>query len=144
MRVLLRKIRTASSFSIPQWKIIAAAYYFLLKIRFLLLFFPLPLVERALVQKSKAESSPSFRPTELLNLFRIAWRYQWKRPRCLSTSLAQQLFLAHYGFSAQLRIGVQKKGLGLQAHAWCEETSQAKSRSKTPQNPFQTVEVLPP
>jgi hypothetical protein len=62
-----------------------------------------------------------FSKKELFDLFHLAWRYQIFKPNCLPTSMAKQAFLAHYGFPTQIRIGVQKEGEKLKAHAWLED-----------------------
>lgn len=53
-------------------------------------------------------------------MFRIAWRHQLIRPKCLAASLAQQAFLMRFGRPGVWRIGVKKEGERLHAHAWVE------------------------
>lgn len=102
--------------------IIGSAYFFLIKARFLFWLAPTRTVEDAL--KKGAGSGQSFHPLHplqrLSSLFQIAWRYQWKRPGCLPTSLARQFFYLHYGYKSEFRIGVKKEDSVLEAHAWCK------------------------
>ena len=115
---------------------IVEAYFLILKTQFLAFSFPARLAEKALA--SGPAKDPAWAPSmdtkkKLLSLFRIAWRYQLKKPRCLSTSLAQQAFLKRHGFPTRFRIGVQKAG-EFRAHAWCEDVE--------PKSPFHPLETL--
>lgn len=126
MKVFLRKLKTALSLSFPQWEMTGWAYFYLIKTQFLLLLSSSQSVERALTQERPAKLSNRLNERrgaykELLSFFRLAWRYQFKKPKCLATSLAQQTFLRHYGFPTQFRIGIRKVEEQLQAHAWCED-----------------------
>jgi len=120
---LLRKFKTASRFSLKEWKILTKAYFLLLKAQVFLLFLPQQSVEKALAGPKyfhHSEKLPFLPKLKLLELFRIAWRYQPLKPNCLPTSLALQTFLTRYGFPAQLQIGVRKENGGLKAHSWVE------------------------
>lgn len=82
------------------------------------------MVHESIFQKSKAKirlNDLSLTKKKLLELFRVAWRYQLKKPKCLATSLAQQVFLSNFSSRDKLRIGIKKEGGRLLAHAWCEE-----------------------
>ena len=118
---ILRKLKTAFRFSRPEWKAILRAYFFLVKTRFLISWCSLPSVEEALssTQPSPRQPPRRFSEKELVILFRLAWRYQLPRPKCLATALARRLFLAHYGHSVTFQIGVRKDANEFQAHAWC-------------------------
>lgn len=105
---------------------IAWAYYYLIKIQFFLLLSSSQLVERALTQERPAKLSNRLNERrgaykELLSFFRLARRYQFLKPRCLPTALAQRAFMAHYGFKNSIRIGVKKGNGQLRAHAWCKD-----------------------
>ena len=120
---------------------IGRAYYFLLKVRFAFLWLPLDSVEEALSKNSKKPFSKTdfrYSKKELLDLFHIAWRYQWKKSKCLPTSLAKQVFLSYYGFPTQLRIGVKKENGIFQAHAWCEDPKGVGMKSEF----FEAIERL--
>lgn len=141
MKLFLRKLKTASTFSLQEWKVIIVAYYLFLKVRFLLLFLPAQIVEKALFPAPKdapKHSVFSFSKQRILSLFRIAWRYQLNRPKCLQTSLAQRTFLAHFGFASQLFIGVKKEHGRLRAHAWCKDAGSTSDLSVN----FETVKPL--
>ena len=117
---VLGKLKTAFHFSLPEWKAVLFAYFFLLKARFLTSWCALPSVENALsTPPLLRQPARRFSQKELADLFRLAWRYQLPRPKCLATALAQRLFLAHYGHAETFRIGVRKDANGFQAHAWC-------------------------
>ena len=124
LKILIRKLKTASTFSLVQWQVIGAAYFFLLKSQFLLFFSPLYSIEKVL-SKSHPSSNRRllFTQKKLISFFQIAERYQLKKPNCLGISLAKCLFLTYYGYPTQVQIGVLKQGGGLKAHAWCEENS---------------------
>ena len=158
---LLRKLRTAFSFSPKQWRLFLSAYGLLLRARFLVRFFSAQAVEKALAgngsvahqEPNEAVSAPRAAllsrqnnnitsKTELLDLFRLAWRYQWKRPKCLATSLAKQLFLERYGIPTNLRIGVHKQDNKLLGHAWCEDSLPPVQSSQQVENPFVVLEPL--
>lgn len=122
LRVSQRKLKTASQFSFAQWKTLGRAYYHLLRTRLLLRFFPLFFIKKACIQTPLSQiSSRDPKAKELIGLFHIAWRYQWRRPKCLVTSLAKRSFLLDYGLASPFHIGIKKESEKLQAHAWCEE-----------------------
>lgn len=116
------------------------AYYYLIKTQFLLLLSSPQSVERTLTQERPAKLSNRLSEgggssyKELLSFFRLAWRYQFLKPRCLPTALAQRALMAHYGFRNSVRIGVKKKNGQLHAHAWCEEFER---------NRYQPLEFFP-
>ena len=144
LKAILKKLKTASGFSAAQWKMIAQAYFFLLKARLLLLFFPLSLVQKAMFPTDCDDSKrlPSHLQRELLSFFKTARRYQMTKPNCLATSLALQAFLTHYGFSTRIRIGVRKEGEALQAHAWCEKFDRTKTESPIHSAQFHTIQPI--
>ncbi len=142
LKVLLRKVRTASTFSFAQWKIIGEAYLLLLKARLLLHLSPLRLVEKALSgspPQRRFEKSAPYSRNELLELFQIAWRYQWGRPNCLPKALAQQAFLSRYGVPVRFRIGVRRKEGRLEAHSWCEDPDQPRRGSSSLEDDFRVL-----
>ena len=115
-----RKLKTAFRLSLPEWEAVLFAYSFLLKAHFLASCRAIPSVEKALsTPPLLRQPSRRFSEKELADLFRIAWRYQLPRPKCLATALARRLFLARYGHSVTFQIGVRKDANGFQAHAWC-------------------------
>jgi len=59
-------------------------------------------------------------PHRVARLVELAARHGVLRANCLATSLALQSLLASAGFPAELRIGVRKHDLRLEAHAWVE------------------------
>lgn len=146
MRVFLHKLKTASSFSPADWFLFIQAYFYLVKTRFLMWIFPSRLVEKALFKNSHGLKESSRLPVRskeyLLKFFRLAWRYQGVTANCLPTSLAQQAFLAHYGFPTKIRIGIQKEDEKLKAHAWLEsKTGETFGDGKGDRfNPLQSLE----
>lgn len=116
----------------------AGAYFLLIKYQFLLPFRSSQMVSESIFQESGMRvrlNDLSLSKKKLLELFRIAWRYQLIKPKCLATSLAQQAFLSGCSSSGKLRIGVRKEGGQLLAHAWCE--------NKTMKNPdFERLDLL--
>lgn len=65
-------------------------------------------------------ASAATSPQHLAHLVDLAARHGVVRAKCLATSIALQSLLASAGFPADLRIGVRKHGLRLEAHAWVE------------------------
>ena len=125
MKVLLRKLKTALSFSTLQWKTFLTAYFLLLQAQWRVLVSSQKIVEKTLFEKSAGKSPKgALSKKELFDLFRLAWRYQIIKPNCLPTSLALQAFLSRYGFAGQIRIGVRKEDEKLKAHAWLETGSE--------------------
>lgn len=111
----------------------AQAYFLLIKYQLLLPFHSSQMVRESIFQEPNTKNGVSDLPLpkkKLLELFRVAWRYQLKKPACLATSLAEQTFLSGFSSSGKLRIGVKKEGGQLSAHAWCENKTMKNSDFK--------------
>lgn len=130
----------ASRFSIKEWKVLARAYVLLVKYQLLLPFHSPQMVRESILEESETKAGSNnlnLSKKKLLELFRVAWRCQLIKPKCLATSLAQQAFLSEFSSRDELRIGIKKEGDRLLAHAWCEE--------KMVKNPdFKPLDLLEP
>jgi|SRR5215472_2892778 len=96
----------------------------------------LPMISRSLRRKGfratharLRERLPAARPPEATDHQRIATtvrmvqaavRHGLGKPACLQESLTIWWLLARQGISSDLRIGVRKKGVLFEAHAWVE------------------------
>ena len=71
---------------------------------------------------SEAGAQQSVSIERMAWLVAVAARYHLQPMRCLVQSMTLQRLLRRQGIPAELRIGVQREGDSIKAHAWLEES----------------------
>ena len=145
IRLWLRKLKTASTLSLSEWHILATAYFCFFKTYLHLWLHPQHYIDKLLTVRATPSSQSGAGPhrlSELMRIFHIARSYQFQKPKCLATSLAQQTFLASFGIPATFHIGVKNEKGKFEAHAWCESESDPKEGRTSRPGPFQVMEPL--
>ena len=128
-RSMRRKLRTLLGLSWPDVGSLLRAWLLLLAVDLGLWLLPFRRVQELVAQGHKDAGTPeggSAWPAieRLQRLVGMAGRNHLYSMRCLQRSLVLQWLLGRRGIVGELRIGVQKEGGGIAAHAWLEYEGQ--------------------
>ena len=114
-----RKLVAALRLTLPEWRLLARAWWVLLVVDRALRRQPLPQVQ----ERFRAETLHSWRSSlaameRMAHLVAIAARHHLRPMTCLQQAVTLQHLLQRQGVEADLWIGVQREGRDLRAHAW--------------------------
>lgn len=120
----MNKIERLRELSWPERRWLVEAWLLLFGFRVALRTRPFPSVEKLaripLTKHGSAEQGPEQPSPRLVWCVDAAANHHLFPMRCLERSLTRQRMLRKRGVEAELKIGVQKQGPGLEAHAWLE------------------------
>ena len=128
-RSMRSRFRAAVALSPRDRRVLAQAWFGLLSVDVALRVLPFRWVQQLLSVRRKG-SSDGWHGEAALAIRRVgrfvgvAGRNHLYPMGCLRRSLVLQWLLARRGIAADLRIGVQREGDGLRAHAWLERAGQ--------------------
>jgi hypothetical protein len=125
LKSLRRKIRTFQKFPPAERWLIVQALVLLPLISGLLRLFGMQRTQKALelfVNQSlfKSKSLQQFDAPKIVQLFKVAVRYNINWATCLSQSLVLCWLLKVNNIASELKIGVRSEGGKLEAHSWVE------------------------
>ena len=120
----MSRIEQIRSLTWPEVRWLVQAWLLLLAFRVALRTRPFVSVEKLarvpLVENGSGEKGSPQPPSRLGWCVDAAASHHLWPMRCLERSLTRQRMLRQRGVPAELKIGVQKRGLELEAHAWLE------------------------
>jgi Transglutaminase-like superfamily len=117
------KLKTALSFSAPDWILLAQAWLLLLAIDIGLRTLPFRKVQSWIkppLQKGNRELQAERIIQRSTNFLDLAARHHLYPMTCLRRSLTLQWLLAQGGLDTTLQFGVRRENGTLQAHAWLD------------------------
>ncbi len=98
----------------------------------------------SLFRNPETTSLKEFDPSEIKHLtylFDMAASHHIKNLTCLERSIALGRLLAHKGLETKLRIGVEKNGSILDAHAWIESPYEIPGNETKGYEPLRHIEI---
>lgn len=123
MKSAAERIRRLVRLASRERRVLARAWWWLLAVDVALRIVSVTrLLPRADAARPRHVPLPPARVAELLDLAR---RYSPVRASCLKEALVLARLLRAEGVAATVRIGVARRGSGLDAHAWVEHPGQA-------------------
>jgi hypothetical protein len=124
---MMRKLRTARTFSFHDWWILFQAWGLLLAVDLGLRVLPFRRIQ-GFVERGGGNSRPEAAVAETIRHYgrfvHIAARHHLYPMLCLRRSLVLQWLLGRQGIRTDLRFGVQKEMDDFSAHAWLEYEGQ--------------------
>ncbi len=115
-----RKVRAARHLPLSVWRFLPSAYAWVMVAALGLRLVGFQRTARLLATGLAAAGRTDASLTAIARAVDVAARHQPWRVSCLARSLALRRLLRQLGHDAQLRIGVQRSGDELHAHAWVE------------------------
>lgn len=120
-----RRLRTALSFSPGDWLLLARSWLLVLRVDFKLRCEPFASVQAWARQRPERAQPPDPDVAQAhiqraRRMVDVARSYHLYPMTCLRRSLALQRLLARQGIQTDLRIGAQRQGGEMRAHAWLE------------------------
>ncbi len=126
LKVLIRKIRTASTLPLTRIWRIATAWWALMLVQLSLDILPYRYWQKRLntaISTDHDRSAAATAPQECREMARdiaIAARNHFLRVNCLGRSLALHALCHRAGFTTQIAIGIRKQRGDIEGHAWLE------------------------
>ena len=142
MNSLKHKTDIARQLSLQDWLMLAQAWWALLGFSALLHFYGFDQLANSSRGESGRVSNALLFSERIALLVELASRLHLLPMTCLTQSLALRWMLGRRGIPAQIKIGLHKNVLPVQAHAWVEVNGQALGETSKIMGRFTVLEAF--